>query len=199
MMMPPPRQRRSQPARGQAPAAWNGQPTPEPGGSWNGAENGLETPPEGVTPPTPAAAMMKATEEPTPVPVRGGCLPMTGPEELLADAVADAAGAAFGALPKRGKPQEREWTVMAAVVAVEAGAAASALCVATGTKCLGHGKMSREGDVLNDAHAEVLARRCLRSFLLAEATQLSRDGGGGESAGRVLCRDAEGGSIFAIA
>lgn len=36
----------------------------------------------------------------------------------------------------------------------------------TGTKCIGQSKMSREGDALNDSHAEVVAKRSFQRYLL---------------------------------
>jgi hypothetical protein len=71
--------------------------------------------------------------------------------------------------------QGPEWTVLAGVVASEGGEHAGkqrwadgapcagadrVIALATGTKCLGRSLRSR--DKINDAHAEVLARRALR-------------------------------------
>ena len=90
------------------------------------------------------------------------------------DAIGRAAVAAYASLPKRGKPQGKEWTVLAAFVAVEApraeggggAAAANALryrCVAlaTGSKCCGRGRYCGAGTVLRDSHAECLAQLAL--------------------------------------
>lgn len=75
----------------------------------------------------------------------------------------------FAALPKRGKPEPgREWTLLAAVVQVtecqsRATVKKEVVSLGTGTKCIGRSAMSSKGDVLNDSHAEVIARRgCVR-------------------------------------
>lgn len=45
---------------------------------------------------------------------------------------------------------------------------AQVVCVTTGTKCVKGDFMSINGLALNDCHAEVLARRCLRKFLFEQ-------------------------------
>jgi hypothetical protein len=83
---------------------------------------------------------------------------------------------AFSRLP-RGRPQAREWTVLAAFTAAPAGALASpparhrALCLATGSKCLGARDRSRAGLRVADGHAEALARRALKLRLLREVAR----------------------------
>ncbi|CAL8357616.1 unnamed protein product [Lota lota] len=72
----------------------------------------------------------------------------------------------FDALPKRGKPEPgREWTLLAGVVKVTQclDIEKDVVSLGTGTKCIGRIAMSSKGDVLNDSHAEVIARRgCVR-------------------------------------
>ncbi|XP_027758728.1 tRNA-specific adenosine deaminase 1 isoform X2 [Empidonax traillii] len=83
-------------------------------------------------------------------------------------------------LPKQGKPDpKREWTSLAAVVKVESAAQTEALgspgnlqvtkevvAMGTGTKCIGQNKMRKNGDILNDSHAEVVAKRSFQRYLL---------------------------------
>ncbi|XP_023683111.2 tRNA-specific adenosine deaminase 1 isoform X1 [Paramormyrops kingsleyae] len=81
----------------------------------------------------------------------------------------------FSELPKRGKPEpNREWTLLAAVVRVSAlqtgdpdrkTTVKEVVSLATGTKCIGQSAMSPRGDVLNDSHAEVVARRGFVRYL----------------------------------
>ncbi|NWV01614.1 ADAT1 deaminase, partial [Upupa epops] len=83
-------------------------------------------------------------------------------------------------LPKQGKPDpSREWTSLAAVVRVESATQRGVLspsrdvqvtkevvALGTGTKCIGQNKMRKTGDILNDSHAEVLAKRSFQRYLL---------------------------------
>ncbi|XP_071785584.1 tRNA-specific adenosine deaminase 1-like [Asterias amurensis] len=80
------------------------------------------------------------------------------------------------ALPKKGKPQvNREWTLLAAVVQNSAASSErismtatdglKVVAMATGSKCIGQNKMSKEGNIINDSHAEVLARRAFIRYL----------------------------------
>ncbi|NXM29177.1 ADAT1 deaminase, partial [Oxyruncus cristatus] len=83
-------------------------------------------------------------------------------------------------LPKQGKPDpNREWTSLAAVVKVESAAQTEVLAspgnlqvtkevvaMGTGTKCIGQNKMRKNGDILNDSHAEVVAKRSFQRYLL---------------------------------
>ncbi|XP_030222111.1 tRNA-specific adenosine deaminase 1 [Gadus morhua] len=86
-----------------------------------------------------------------------------------ADDVAKMCYERFDGLPKRGKPEPgREWTLLAGVVkvtqSVDSGKVEKeVVSLGTGTKCIGRTAMSSKGDVLNDSHAEVIARRgCVR-------------------------------------
>ena len=71
----------------------------------------------------------------------------------------------FDELPKTGKPsRENEWTILSSIVMEKTGIL-KVVSLGTGTKCIGQNQMSEKGDVLNDSHAEVLARRGLLRFL----------------------------------
>ncbi|XP_042086687.1 tRNA-specific adenosine deaminase 1 isoform X6 [Ovis aries] len=83
-------------------------------------------------------------------------------------------------LPKQGKPEpNREWTLLAAVVKIQLTAdqacdrsdgpvqvTKEVVSMGTGTKCIGQSKMRKSGDILNDSHAEVIARRSFQRYLL---------------------------------
>ncbi|XP_035969576.1 tRNA-specific adenosine deaminase 1 isoform X1 [Halichoerus grypus] len=83
-------------------------------------------------------------------------------------------------LPKQGKPEpNREWTLLAAVVKIKPAAdqacsgtnkpaqvTKEVVSMGTGTKCIGQSKMRKSGDILNDSHAEVIARRSFQRYLL---------------------------------
>ncbi|XP_017289692.1 tRNA-specific adenosine deaminase 1 [Kryptolebias marmoratus] len=91
-----------------------------------------------------------------------------------ADDVARLCYDGFSRLPRRGKPEPgREWTLLAAVLKMTRGENSASVekevvSIGTGTKCIGQASMSPNGDVLNDSHAEVIARRgCIR-YLIQE-------------------------------
>ncbi|NXK45502.1 ADAT1 deaminase, partial [Chauna torquata] len=83
-------------------------------------------------------------------------------------------------LPKQGKPDpKREWTSLAAVVKVESATqrevpaspgnlqvTKEVVAMGTGTKCIGQNKMRKTGDILNDSHAEIVAKRSFQRYLL---------------------------------
>ncbi|XP_061678322.1 tRNA-specific adenosine deaminase 1 isoform X2 [Syngnathoides biaculeatus] len=88
---------------------------------------------------------------------------------VTADEIAKLCYERFNELPRRGKPEPgREWTPLAAVVKITQCAnlgtvEKEVVSLGSGTKCIGQTAMSPKGDVLNDSHAEVIARRgCVR-------------------------------------
>ncbi|KAK3564860.1 hypothetical protein QTP86_030428 [Hemibagrus guttatus] len=95
----------------------------------------------------------------------------------------------YTALPRRGKPEGgREWTQLAAVVQVTRCRDTNTdlkevVALGTGTKCIGRSAMSPKGDVLNDSHAEVIARRSCVRYLMDQLCVAMR---GGHSS--VFCR-----------
>ena len=88
-------------------------------------------------------------------------------EDIISNKIASAALSAYASLPKTGKPQLHEHTVLAAIALTLPPHAANCLgsagpiivSMATGTKCLPGSKRAIDGSALNDCHAEVLARR----------------------------------------
>ncbi|KAI3371717.1 hypothetical protein L3Q82_024280 [Scortum barcoo] len=113
---------------------------------------------------------------------------------VSADEVARLCYDTFQKLPRRGKPEPgREWTLLAAVLQLTRRAGSDSVekkvvSLGTGTKCIGQTAMSPKGDVLNDSHAEVIARRgCIR-YLIQE---LHRAVTGGVSS--VFCQADERG------
>jgi hypothetical protein len=106
---------------------------------------------------------------------------------------------AYARLPPRGKPNASEHTVMASFVVEEeeeeeedeetrrrsssslssSSSPFTAVAVATGSKCVGASARSARGDIVNDCHAEVLARRALLRWMVAEMEKAKEGGGGG--------------------
>ena len=93
-----------------------------------------------------------------------------------ADEVARLVQAQYARLPKTGKPQPGEWTVLAGITLVRPGAPAEVVALGTGTKCLTVSQVAADaqGECVHDAHAEVCARRALRAFLIAELKSLAK-------------------------
>ncbi|RUS76017.1 hypothetical protein EGW08_016222 [Elysia chlorotica] len=93
-------------------------------------------------------------------------------QNRLSERIANAAFDSYNHLPKRGKPQRsKEWTLMSAVILRKQdhrGTHLKTVSLATGSKCIGKSKMSSRGDILNDSHAEVLARRAFLRYLYDE-------------------------------
>ncbi|GAQ88584.1 adenosine-deaminase (editase) domain-containg protein [Klebsormidium nitens] len=91
---------------------------------------------------------------------------------------------AYGSLKKSGKPSGQEFTCLAAIVATSSDCKSESwvVSIGTGTKCLGRSRLSPAGDVVNDSHAEVIAKRGLQRLLyrdlevlLSEATDDTDD------------------------
>ena len=85
----------------------------------------------------------------------------------------------YAALPKTGKPQAGEWTILAGIVLTSPMQPATVVALGTGTKCLTAAQIAADtaGECIHDAHAEVCARRALRAYLLAELHRLADPAG----------------------
>ncbi|KAJ2806393.1 hypothetical protein H4R21_000886 [Coemansia helicoidea] len=99
----------------------------------------------------------------------------------LGDRIAGCVLEQYRALPKRGKPaskggEKQEWTVLAGIVIEDTGSG-SLECAALGTglKCLHRKQLSRFGDRVHDSHAEVVARRAFRAYLVAQLRSSASD------------------------
>ena len=83
---------------------------------------------------------------------------------VAADEVARLVQAQYSKLPKTGKPQPGEWTVLAGVVLTAPNTPPRVVALGTGTKCLTATQIAADsaGECVHDSHAEVCARRALR-------------------------------------
>ncbi|ALC39549.1 adat [Drosophila busckii] len=99
--------------------------------------------------------------------------------ELTAQHIAELCYQKFNCLPKAGKPTNCQWTVLAGIVQYDKQSTCSkTVALGTGTKCIGASKLCKSGLIINDSHAEVLARRAFLRYLyheLSKAAQHSMD------------------------
>lgn len=87
----------------------------------------------------------------------------------FANKVTQACFDVYNRIGKKGKPQAgREWTKMSCIVKTDSTGAIEVLTLATGTKCIGENIRTKRGNLLNDSHAEVLARRLLMKCFYKE-------------------------------
>ena len=98
--------------------------------------------------------------------------------EPVAAAVAAAVLRRYASLPKNGKPQAGEYTLLAGFALTDdrdPSAPPRVVALGTGTKCLpAHSRCAR-GEALADTHAEIVARRALVRFFHRELHRLARD------------------------
>lgn len=78
----------------------------------------------------------------------------------------------YKSLPKTGKPAPTQWTVLAGIVQYNRlTSSAQVVAIGCGTKCIGASRLCPNGYLLNDSHAEVLARRAFLRYLYRELKQ----------------------------
>ena len=98
----------------------------------------------------------------------------------MADAVASAVLRRYASLPKHGKPQPGEYTLLAGFAVTDDAvpdAPPRVVALGTGTKCLPASSRCPRGEALSDSHAEVIARRAFVRFLYDELERAMEDDG----------------------
>ena len=105
---------------------------------------------------------------------------------------------AYRKLKRHGKPcSKREWTVLATICRVDVSTSSiEVVAMATGTKAIGASKLREDGCILRDTHAEILARRAFRRYLLDRLEIFFKNGKekdttfrGTDSSGLAICRE----------
>lgn len=88
----------------------------------------------------------------------------------FANEISDLCLKTFNNLPKTGKPNpENEWTILSCILKKdEQTMQLEVVSLGTGTKCIGADALSNKGDILNDSHAEIMARRGFLRYLMDE-------------------------------
>lgn len=73
--------------------------------------------------------------------------------------------------------KDTEWTILSAIIMERDGGILEVVSMGTGTKCIGANTLSANGDILNDSHAEIIARRAFVRFLLFQINHARNNDG----------------------
>ncbi|UYV66712.1 ADARB2 [Cordylochernes scorpioides] len=94
--------------------------------------------------------------------------------QTIADNIARAIYDKFNQIME-GNPNQAKWKVLAGIAMTTDPEMKdiTVVCVTTGTKCINGGHISMNGASLNDCHAEIISRRCFKSYLYSQLELLT--------------------------